>query len=337
MTASISPDKAPRPGANQLPARLADPERPIIIGVAGDSGSGKSTYTQGIEWLLGPERVSQISLDGYHAEDRATRRITGRTPLDPDANHLEQAVSHIKRLRAGEAVEVPIYDHESGAFRAPRLHTPTPIVVVEGLHTLYPAFRPLLDFSVYVDTDAAVKHDWKQRRDTRERGYAQSDAAAEIERRANQYEQWIARQQDVADVILRIHPSELSRLAVGQLSAEMPETCYHLEMIVTPRDDDQQSLFLPVDLSNMTRQEAMPFMLATVPSQFRGEAVNVLHVDGYMAPTALETLEYAIAAFVGLDAPAGDPGSDRPQPATVRFAQMLVAWPILNRIVALSS
>jgi len=336
MTASFSPDKAPRPGANQLPGQLAARERPIIIGVAGDSGSGKSTYTQGIEWLLGPERVSQISLDGYHAEDRATRRVSGRTPLDPEANHLDRAVSHIKRLRAGEAVEVPIYDHASGTFRAPRLHTPTPVVVIEGLHTLYPAFRPLLDFSVYVDTAAAVKRDWKQRRDTRERGYQQSDAAAEIERRADQYERWIAGQQDVADVILRIHPSELSELAVGQRSADLPETCYHLELIVTPRDDDQQSLFLPVDLSNMTRQTAMPFMLATVPSQFRGQSVNVLHVDGYMAPTALETLEYAISAFVGLDAPAGDPDDDAARPATVRFAQMLVAWPVLNRIVALS-
>ncbi|MEX0430148.1 phosphoribulokinase [Spiribacter insolitus] len=336
MTARTAQDKAPRPGANQLHARLATRQQPIVVGVAGDSGSGKSTYTQGLERLLGAERVSQISLDGYHAEDRATRRLSGRTPLDPDANHLDQAVDHLQRLRAGEAVEIPVYDHATGRFQPPRRHSPTPVVVVEGLHTLYPEFRPLLDFSVYVDTAAAVKREWKHHRDTRERGYAPSDADAEISRRASQYERWIAGQQDVADVILRIHPSELGRLALGRLDADVQETCYHLEVIVEPRDDDLQSLFLPVDLSNMTRQHAMPFMLATVPSHFRGRAVNVLHVDGYMAPAALETLEQAICAFAGLDAPAGERTDEPLRPATVRFAQMLVAWPVLTRVSALA-
>lgn len=328
------PEKAHK---TSLAERLARRTSPMIIGVAGDSGSGKSTYTQGIEWLLGPELVSQISLDGYHAEDRASRRISGRSPLDPDANHLARAAEHLSRLRRGEAVDIPTYDHTRGEFGAPRRCQPTPVIMVEGLHTLYPAFESVLDYSVYVDTVDAVKLVWKKARDTRERGYAKAEAEAEIARRASHYEQWIAGQQNDANVILRIHPSELGRLAAGVLNERDLEPSYHLEVIVTPIDDHDQPLFLPIDLNNMTRQQALPFMLATVSSEFHGRDVNVLHVDGHMAPAALATLEREICQFIGLPAPGGSPPDERRQPAAVRFAQMLIAWPILNRIAALTS
>ncbi len=317
--------------------RLEGRSQPIMIGVAGDSGSGKSTYTQGIEWLLGSDWVSQISLDGYHCEDRAQRRVSGRSPLDPHVNHLDQARAHLQALRAGQSVEVPIYDHKTGCFAAPRTQHPTPIILVEGLHTLYPAFLDLLDFGIYVDTDASIKHDWKRQRDVRERGYVDAEVEAEIARRQADYEQWIAHQQAQAQVILRIHPSELGRLALGRLAMDITETCHHLEVIVTPRGNDAQpALYFPVDLNNMTRDHAMPFMLATVPSRFQERSVNILHVDGYMPPAALETLEQEICAFIGLDQPAGAAQTMRERPNTVRFAQMLVAWPILGQIAALA-
>ncbi|MEX0373868.1 phosphoribulokinase [Spiribacter pallidus] len=335
MTSDPHDKPAPQAGVNDLPARLRRRRRPIIIGVAGDSGSGKSTYTQGLEWLLGPELVSQVSLDGYHAEDRATRRASGRSPLDPEANHLERAGTDLERLSRGEATRIPIYDHEDGVFRDARVYQPTPIILVEGLHTLYPALRSMLDVAVYVDTATEVKREWKMRRDTRERGYKGAEAEAEIARRAHQYERWIADQEQHAEVILRIHPSELGKLAIGRLSADVPDSFYHLELIVAPGGDDQRSLFLPVDLNSMTREQAMPFMLAIVPSQYQARTVNVLHVDGHMAPAGLETLTQSICAFAGLDAPAG--GSGIEWPATVRFAQMLVAWPVINRISAIAA
>lgn len=326
----------PIPGAGQLQQRLQGRKRPLIIGVAGDSGSGKSTYTRGIEWLLGSEVVSQISLDGYHCEDRATRQTTGRTPLDPEANHLDEAVTHLRALQAGQAVDIPVYDHASGCFTGSRRHAPTPVIIVEGLHTLYPAFRELLDFALYVDTEAAVKRVWKYDRDTRERGYAGSEVEAEIERRAREYERWIAGQQDHADVILRIHPSGLEDLALGRLQVTDGPGCHHLEVIVKPRPGDQPALYFPVDLNNMTRETAMPFMLATVPSRFQGQTVNVLHVDGHMPPAALETLEREICAFAGVESPAGETPAAGDRSPTVRFAQMLIAWPILGHLATLA-
>ncbi|MDR9413021.1 MAG: phosphoribulokinase [Spiribacter sp.] len=326
----------PIPGAGQLEQRLRERRQPLLIGVAGDSGSGKSTYTRGIEWLLGRDIVSQISLDGYHCEDRATRQTTGRTPLDPDANHLDQAVEHLRALQAGQTVDIPVYDHTRGCFLPARRHEPTPVIVVEGLHTLYPGFRELLDFALYVDTEAAVKRIWKFERDTRERGYAGEAVEAEIKRRSDQYDRWIAGQQADADVILRIHPSGLDDLALGRLEVPEGPSCHHLEVIVKPRPGEQPALYFPVDLNNMTREAAMPFLLATVPSRFRDETVNVLHVDGYMPPAALETLEREICAFAGVDSPAGDTPAAADRTPTVRFAQMLIAWPILSHLAALT-
>lgn len=330
-------DKRVSPPPAPLWARLQGRRTPLVIGVAGDSGSGKSTYTQGIEWLLGSERVSQISLDGYHAEDRAARRLSGRSPLDPSANRLDLAVEHLSALAQGQAADIPIYDHRTGCFQGSRHHTPTPVIVVEGLHTLYPEFLALLDFAIYVDTDTPVKHAWKHARDTRERGYDQAQAHSEIDRRREHYTRWIADQEAHADVVLRIHPSELGRFALGGLTAEIPDTCYHLEVIVKPGDGEQPALYFPVDLNNMTRDSAMPFMLATVPSRAYDQPVNVLHVDGHMPPAALETLEQEICAFAGLDAPAGADQTIASAPSTIRFAQMLLAWPVLGLIDTLSN
>ena len=325
----------PLPGAGQLRQRLLARQQPVIIGVAGDSGSGKTTYTQGIEWLLGNALVSQISLDGYHSEDRATRRKSGRSPLDPDSNRLHEAADHLATLSRGEAALIPVYDHATGRFAESRWHEPTPVILVEGLHTLYPALRPLLDACVYVDTDISIKHDWKAARDTRDRGYDPTEVAEEIARRAAQHDEWIAIQQDAADVILRIQPSRLESLARGRLDLDDPPECQHLEVIVQPRHGDQPALYFPVDLNNMTRESAMPFMLATVPSHFRGRTVNVLHVDGYMPPAALATLEQEICAFAGVEPPSGTASAAADRRPTIRFAQMLVAWPILAHIAAL--
>lgn len=107
METTPIPDFAKGSIAHALQDRFQRGQRPILVGVAGDSGSGKTTYTEGIEWLLGADLVSQISLDGYHKEDRATRRQTGRSPLDPQANHLAQAAADLARLRDGQAVDIP--------------------------------------------------------------------------------------------------------------------------------------------------------------------------------------------------------------------------------------
>jgi len=127
-------------GSAKMRDRLKQLRSPIIVGVSGDSGSGKTTFSNGIRRLIGNDLVSTICTDGYHKEDREQRKLSGRLPLDPDANHLDLLAAHLSDLKQKKTISVPIYNHGTGAFDPPEVFVPTPIVVVEGLHVLYSSF-----------------------------------------------------------------------------------------------------------------------------------------------------------------------------------------------------
>lgn len=316
-------------------ARLRGLSAPVLVAVAGDSGSGKTTYTRGIERLFGGDVVSTITLDGYHKEDRAQRAKSGRSPLDPRANHLKVARGHLEAIRRGEEVEIPIYDHRDGVFLAPRRFRPTPVVLVEGLHALYPEFLPYTDFRIYVDSARDVKWHWKFERDVHRRGYDPEEVNRELHRREAAYTRWIDFQKTNADVVIRIQKSEIADLALDELKGELPENCFHIEIIVTPTEVALPPLFLPVDLNNMTRQQANPFMLANVPSSYWGKPVNVVHVDGMIPDTALDALEREILRMAGLDDESREAATRQGQPSTMLFTQLLVSWPFLGYLMAL--
>ena len=142
--------------------RLETFDTNFVIGVAGDSGSGKTTFTQAIRRILGDGLVSSLTLDDYHTEDRETLKRTGNLPLDPAVNNLELAAEHLGEFKSGRAAIKPVYDHKTGQF-AKRVHfQPTRIVIAEGLHTLYTEeLRRNIDFSIYVDPAREVKWRWK--------------------------------------------------------------------------------------------------------------------------------------------------------------------------------
>lgn len=318
-----------------LRAQIAAAERPVMVGVAGDSGCGKSTYARGIERLLGADMVVTLSLDGYHKEDREARRRSGRSPLDPRANHLPMVREHLAELHRWRSVEIPVYDHVTGRFAAPLTFRPAPVIVIEGLHALYPEFLPFMDFRLFVDPEREVKRRWKLQRDVAERGYAPDEARTEIDRREAHYQRWIDFQKANADVIVRINDSELRELAVDELKVQVPEYCHHMEVIVTPTEVPLPPLHLPVDLNSMTEKQALPFMLANVPSGFWGRAVNVVHIDGVMPEKALTQLESDILRLTGIRESTRACTIQPEEPSTIVFTQLLVAWPFLGHVHAL--
>jgi len=149
-------------------------DSPFVIGVAGGTGSGKTTVTDRVIATVGAARVSVLAQDCYYrSQPDVPPDVRRRVNYDhPDAFDWELLLEHLDVLRKGEDVRAPIYDftlHD----RSPdsQLVVAAPIVVVEGILALYdPALRDRMHLKVFVDTDADVRFIRRLERDVRERG-----------------------------------------------------------------------------------------------------------------------------------------------------------------------
>ena len=181
--------------------------RPIILGVVGDSASGKTTLTRGLVRLLGQQQVSHVCLDDYHRLDRRQRAALTITPLHPDCNHMDIMAQHLTLLRRGEAILKPVYRHADGTFAPPAYLRPGRFLIVEGLlgyHT--EALRDCFDVRVFLDPPESLRRRWKVVRDCSRRGYTTDQVLDELDRREPDSEQFIRPQRHAADMVVRFSP-----------------------------------------------------------------------------------------------------------------------------------
>jgi uridine kinase len=148
--------------------------RPLLIGIAGGTGSGKSTVARKIADGLPPDSVAIIDHDSYY-RDRSDLSFDARTHLNydhPDALDNDLLVEHLQALRAGRAVDVPIYDFKThGRLDERRRVEPPRILIVEGILVFVEErVRQLLDVKIFVDTDADIRVFRRIRRDLEQRG-----------------------------------------------------------------------------------------------------------------------------------------------------------------------
>ncbi|CAN5859994.1 uridine kinase [soil metagenome] len=147
---------------------------PFVIGVAGGSGSGKTTVVRRIVESIGDDRVSLLEHDRYY-RDRLDLRLEERAALNydhPDSLETDLLVQHVNQLRAGRTVEVPSYDfaryqrHQRTVTLEPRR-----AIIVEGILIFSdPALRKLMDVKVFVDADDDTRFIRRLQRDIAERG-----------------------------------------------------------------------------------------------------------------------------------------------------------------------
>ncbi len=190
----------------ELRVAAATGNRPILLGLAGDSASGKSTLSRGIEYILGFERVGRVCTDDYHRYDRAARAELGVTTLAPEANDLRLMAEHLRTLAAGGSVSKPTYDHHTGTFGPRETVEPGEIIIVEGLLPLADRrTRDAIDVAVYLEPQEELRRRWKLERDVFERGYAPKDVVSELHLREADAAQYIRPQRDFADIIVRFH------------------------------------------------------------------------------------------------------------------------------------
>ncbi len=184
--------------------------RVVLIGVAGDSGCGKSTFLRRLIDLFGEEFMTVICLDDYHSLDRKGRKKAGVTALNPKANNFDLMYEQVKALKEGKAIDKPIYNHETGELDPPERIEPNKVIVIEGLHPLYDSrVRELVDFGVYLDIHESVKVNWKIQRDMAERGHTYEDVLASINARKPDFTAYIEPQKQYADVVIQVLPTQL--------------------------------------------------------------------------------------------------------------------------------
>ncbi len=150
------------------------PVRPLVIGVAGGTGSGKSTIAAKIVEGLPSHTVAILDHDSYY-RDRSELPLHVREQLNfdhPDSLETDLLITHLRSLRHGQAVEMPVYDFKTHRREPLRRHVePAPFIVVEGiLLFVEPALRELLDIKIFVDTDADIRVLRRVRRDIEQRG-----------------------------------------------------------------------------------------------------------------------------------------------------------------------
>jgi uridine kinase len=148
--------------------------KPIVIGVAGGTGSGKTTVAEKILHRVGAEHVAYIPHDAYYRElGHLPPEERARVNFDhPDSLETSLLVEQLKALRAGQVIEIPIYDFTKHMrTKETRRVEPAPVILVEGiLIFVEPELRALLDVKLYVDTDADVRFIRRLQRDIQERG-----------------------------------------------------------------------------------------------------------------------------------------------------------------------
>jgi uridine kinase len=146
---------------------------PVVIGVAGGTGSGKTTVAREILRRAGTDQISLIQHDAYYRDlsDLPPAQRTMQNFDHPDALDNSLLIAHLRELKANRAVDVPVYDFTTHTRTAETLRVePHRVILVEGILIFAdPALRRLMDVKIYVDTDADIRFIRRLERDIAER------------------------------------------------------------------------------------------------------------------------------------------------------------------------
>lgn len=289
--------------SSSLNMALPDGVKPIVIGVAADSGCGKSTFMRRLTSIFGGDVVGPlgggfeaeggwetntlvsdlttvICLDDYHLNDRAGRKVSGLTALNPLENNFDLMYEQVNALKNGETVKKPIYNHVNGTLDTPETIEPTPIIIFEGLHPMHDErVRDLLDFTLYLDISDEVKLNWKIQRDMEERGHSLESIMASIEARKPDFDAYIDPQKADADMIIEVLPTALD-----------PEDKKTLRVRCIQKDgvSDFSPCYLfdsgsTIEWSPAADKLASPapgMKLKYGPEEYMGKAAQVVEMDG---------------------------------------------------------
>lgn len=256
-----------------MPKRV---DHPIILGIVGDSASGKTTLSAGVAQILGEAHCTVICTDDYHRYGRAQRAAAGLSALDPRANYIDVLEQHLRLLRGGEPILKPVYDHRRGTLEPPEYVRPKDFVIAEGLLGYATrAMRDCFDVKVYLDPEEELRRRWKLHRDTTRRGYTREEVLFQLEQRQVHSQTFIHPQRTFADIVIRFQRSKGANGSDTQLDVRhiLRPTLPHPDF--TPLFDGSSNAGLHLELAR----------------DRDGKPVDVLEINGNISDKRAERIE----------------------------------------------
>jgi phosphoribulokinase len=263
--------------------------RPILLAIAGDSGTGKTTITAGLVEALGPERITSVGADDYHRYDREERKSLPFTPLHPKCNYIDIMEQQLQHLSLGHPILKPVYDHDTGQLGRPEYVEPRDFVIVEGLLPLHTKVsRACFDITVFLDPPEDIRITWKLGRDTKKRGYTEEQVREELEKREPEAAEFIRPQRANADIVVRFAPIEER--------GESPDDPLSASLLLRP------TISHP-DLSTILGDDTRESMHTKLRRDEDGKPVDSVHIHSYADREVTKTVEQAIWDELGVDEP----------------------------------
>ena len=176
---------------------------PIIISIAGDSATGKTTFSNILEQFFGSKFVDKVELDSFHKYERNDPAWETSTHLNPEMNNLLEFKKTILSLINGETQIIQNYNHLTGKFDSTNKKRIKDFLIIEGLHSLY--FNDLnkrFDLNVFLDVEQKIKDEAKLKRDL-ERKKSEQKINLEIKKRRDDFSKYIVPQQMSSDINIK--------------------------------------------------------------------------------------------------------------------------------------
>jgi phosphoribulokinase len=263
--------------------------RPIMLAIAGDSGTGKTTITAGLVKALGEERMTSVGADDYHRYDREERKELPFTPLHPDCNYIDIMEQHLHHLSLGHPILKPIYNHDTGMLERPEYIEPREFVIVEGLLPLHTKVaRACFDITVFLEPPEDIRIKWKLSRDTKKRGYTEEQVRKELEKREPESAEFIRPQRANADIVVRFSPIEER--------GETPDDPLSAYLLLRP------TISHP-DLSSILTDDVRTAMHLKLRRDADNKPVDSVHIHSYAKREETRQVEEAIWNELGVDEP----------------------------------
>lgn len=197
----------------------------FIIGIAGGSGSGKTTFAKKVQDHIGKDISTMISMDSYYLNDlpEELQEQTDSPNFDhPHAFNWPLIREHISQLKSGAAIEMPIYDFTTNSQRQEtQTISPTKIILFEGIFTLFDkTIREFLDIKCFLDIDSDIRFTRRLHRDVKERGRSLESVIEQYYQTVRpMYQKYLAPQEQFSDFTV----GEETDIAAKILSARLKE------------------------------------------------------------------------------------------------------------------